>query len=95
LSAAEQADRLWEYINCSQTHDCENWDFGRAIPLLGIFGSNYSVLVLCSAPNFMLRMPMQILFVHITISAFSDACVWSIGSPGLLTTLKGVVKGTV
>ncbi len=24
-------DRSWEYINCSQTHECENW-VSRAIP---------------------------------------------------------------
>ncbi len=25
-------DRSWEYINRSQTHECVNWDWGRAIP---------------------------------------------------------------
>ncbi len=39
--AAEQADRSWEYINCSQTHEYGNWDCGRAIPFLGIFVSNF------------------------------------------------------
>ncbi len=29
-------DRSREYINRSQTHECGNWDWGRAIPLLGI-----------------------------------------------------------
>ncbi len=29
-------DRSWEYINRSQTHECGNWDWGRAIPFLGI-----------------------------------------------------------
>ncbi len=24
------------YINCSQTHECRNWDWARAIPFLGI-----------------------------------------------------------
>ncbi len=28
--------RSWEYINRSQTRECGNWDWGRAIPLLGI-----------------------------------------------------------
>ncbi len=45
---AEQAVRLWEYINRSQTHECGNWEWGRTIPFLGIFVSN-SVLCLCSA----------------------------------------------
>ncbi len=30
-----------EYINSSQTHECGNWDCGRAIPFLGIFVSNF------------------------------------------------------
>jgi hypothetical protein len=29
-------DRSWEYINRSQTHECENWDWGRAILRKGI-----------------------------------------------------------
>ncbi len=28
-------------INYFQTHDCGNWDFGRAIPFLGIFVSKF------------------------------------------------------
>jgi hypothetical protein len=39
--AAGKADRLWEYINCSQTHECGNRDCVRAIPFLGIFVSNF------------------------------------------------------
>jgi hypothetical protein len=35
------ADRSWENINRSQTHECWNWDCGRAIPFLGIFVSNF------------------------------------------------------
>jgi hypothetical protein len=31
----------WEYINRSQTHECGNWDFGQAIPFLGVFVSNF------------------------------------------------------
>ncbi len=36
-----QADRSWEYINRSQTHECGNWDCCRAIPFLRIFVSNF------------------------------------------------------
>ncbi len=36
-----QTDRLWEYINRSQTHECRNWDWGRAILFLGIFVLNF------------------------------------------------------
>ncbi len=31
------ADRSWEYIHRSQTHECGNGDWGRTIPFLGIF----------------------------------------------------------
>jgi hypothetical protein len=38
---AADIDRSWEYINRSQTHEYGNWDCGRAIPFLGIFGPNF------------------------------------------------------
>ncbi len=38
-------DRSWENINRSQTHDCWNWGWGRAIPRKGIYKRN----CLCSA----------------------------------------------
>ncbi len=39
--AEEWADQSWEYINHSQTHKCGDWDYGHAIPFLGIFVSNF------------------------------------------------------
>ncbi len=35
-SSGKYVDRSWEYINRSQTHECGNWDCGRATPFLGI-----------------------------------------------------------
>ncbi len=32
----KSVDLSWEYINRSQMHECENWDWGRAIPRKGI-----------------------------------------------------------
>ncbi len=29
-------DRSWEYLNSSQTHECRNWDWGRAISTKGL-----------------------------------------------------------
>ncbi len=29
-AAGKKVDRSWEYINCSQTHECVNWDLGLA-----------------------------------------------------------------
>ena len=40
------ADRLWEYISRSQTHECGNWNWGRAIPRKGIHKWDFR----CSAP---------------------------------------------
>jgi hypothetical protein len=45
FSSAEKADRSWGYINRSQTHECGNWDWGRAVPFLGIFVSNFRYCV--------------------------------------------------
>jgi hypothetical protein len=42
---AEKADRTREYISHSQTHECGNWDWGRAIPFLVIFVSNFRYCV--------------------------------------------------
>jgi hypothetical protein len=39
--AAEKANQSWEYINRSHAHERGNWDFGRAIPVLGTFVSNF------------------------------------------------------
>jgi hypothetical protein len=36
-AAGKNVNRSWEYINRSQTHECGNWDWGRAIPFLGIY----------------------------------------------------------
>ncbi len=33
-------ERSWEYINRSQTHECRNWGWGRAIPRKGIYKRN-------------------------------------------------------
>jgi hypothetical protein len=33
-------DRSWEYINRSQTHECGNWGWGRAIPRKWIYKRN-------------------------------------------------------
>ncbi len=39
-------DRSWDYINRSQTHECWNWGWGRAIPRKGIqkWDFRYSVV---------------------------------------------------
>ncbi len=34
-AAGKYVDRSREYINCSMTHGCGNWDWGRIIPFLG------------------------------------------------------------
>jgi hypothetical protein len=34
-------DRSWDYINRSQTHECWNWGWGRAIPRKGIHKEDF------------------------------------------------------
>ncbi len=41
LQQNRQIHRGNVHINRSQTHECGNWDCGRAIPFLGIFVSNF------------------------------------------------------
>ena len=38
-AAGKFVDRSWEDINRSQTHECGYWDWGHAVPFLGIFDS--------------------------------------------------------
>ncbi len=45
IFSCSRIGRPWEYINSSETHECENWDWGRAIPFLGIFVSNFRYCV--------------------------------------------------
>ncbi len=48
-AAANYVDQSWEYINCSQTHECGNWDWGRAIARKGIHKWDFPCSVLyCS-----------------------------------------------
>jgi hypothetical protein len=35
-AAGKYVDRSWEYVNRSQTHECRDWGWGRAIPRKGI-----------------------------------------------------------
>ncbi len=47
-AAGKYVARSWEYINSSRTHECGNWDWGRAIPRKGIHKWDFP----CSAPTF-------------------------------------------
>ncbi len=49
-------DRSWEYINRSQTHECGNWGWGRAIPRKGIYKRN----CLCSVHPYQ---PLKLLYL--------------------------------
>ncbi len=45
LLQEKYVDQFWEYINRPQTHECGNWDWGRAIPFLGIYINGIFVAV--------------------------------------------------
>ncbi len=34
FAATKQVDWSWEYINCSQIHECRNWERGHAVSFL-------------------------------------------------------------
>ncbi len=36
-ATGKYVDQSWKYINRSQTHECGNWDWGRAVSFLGIY----------------------------------------------------------
>ncbi len=47
IAAAKYVNQSCEYINSPQTHECRNWDWGRAIPFPGIhkWDFRYSAVV--------------------------------------------------
>jgi hypothetical protein len=46
-ATGKYVDRSWEYINRSQSHECGNWDWGRAIPRKGINTWDFPCNVKC------------------------------------------------
>jgi hypothetical protein len=71
LCCRKYVDWFWEYINRSQTIDCGNWDWGRAIPRKGIHKWDFRCSVdECAIPLFIQEPP--------------DDYGWSSGHPGHL-----------
>ncbi len=64
------AAKYVEYINLSQTHECGNWDWGRAIPKKGIHKWDFR----CSAANFytLNSADQQHLLIHSHVCHFND-----------------------
>ncbi len=64
----------WEYINCSEIHECRNWERGRAVSFLGIFVSNfrYSVFAVYLHSTTASCTPTlcKFIFCHLGILAF-------------------------
>ncbi len=50
--SGKSVDRSWEYKNRSQTHECGNWDWGCAMPFLGIHKRGF----LCCALHHVIRL---------------------------------------
>ncbi len=55
------------YINCSHTHECGNWDCGRAIPFLRIFVSNFRYWFFALWDDLLYRTFCYIVFLIIEI----------------------------
>ncbi len=53
-------DRSWDYTNRSQTHECWNWGWGRAIPRKGIYIYMVISLQCISVPDWV---PIGIFFI--------------------------------
>ncbi len=52
FSCSRTGRQIVGYINRSQTHECGHWDWGLAIPLLGIHKLGFSLQCLCSSCSF-------------------------------------------
>ncbi len=50
-AAGKYVDRSWGYINRSQTHECGNRDWGRAIPFLEIYKWDFRCSVSRNVPS--------------------------------------------
>ncbi len=70
-AAWKYVDRSWEYITCSQTHECGNWDWGHAIPRKGIHKWDFP----CSAcqTNGLANMPILSLVLRHVACMFFEA----------------------
>ncbi len=61
-------------INCSQTHECGNWDCGHAIPFLGSFFSNCRyVCILIFLRSFYQRIRLQLDWTFSSTSDFKSS----------------------
>ncbi len=70
-----------QYINRSQTHECENGDWGRPIPFLGIFVSNFRYCVFAVWGSVLKR------FQQGNISLLASCSIKAISSKGFHVTL--------
>ncbi len=70
-------DRSREYLNRSQTHECGNWNWGRAIPRKGINKCNFR----CSVDRFIMEAWWKGIHTGIWTSIETDGptrSVWTI-----------------
>jgi hypothetical protein len=69
-AAGKYVDRSWEYINSSQTHECGNWDWGRAIPRKGIHEWDFCCIALIHWWNYWSSVPAPKKFYNL-VKAYS------------------------
>ncbi len=64
-------DRSWKYINRSQTHECGNWGWGRAIPRKWIYKRNFR----CSVVNAKLLYTVQSVgVIMLVVCSYCSPC---------------------
>ncbi len=91
-------DRSWDYINRSQTHECGNWGWGRAIPKKGIDKWDFR----CSAVSFIdtfspaSTTPATLLSPGVTDTGKLTVCDWkSLPSSVMPSSLSPVLLTAV
>ncbi len=63
-------DLFWEYINRSQTHECGNWGWSRAIPRKGIYKRNCRCSVVLLFFLFLLFLPFLLFLLFLPFLLF-------------------------
>ncbi len=76
----------WEYINCSQIHECRNWEWGLAVSFHGIFVSNFRYSVFAVLPAFVVMifymgesvflLVSDSIYLQGTISRLNSELIW-------------------
>ncbi len=88
FAAGKYVDRSWEYINCSQTHKCWNWDWGRSIPFLGIHKWDF----LCSVKHKVKTTDIHLIPHWLLLTRRTHNAISTLILPTIFLFLPSIVK---